>query len=200
MKNVLPWQNNSYLPSFCWLCSLPRAVCAWEFPSGLPNFILNEVSFIYFCTFMWQTCSHRLFKALNFLLPALAISFLQEKAFLNTYEEDIFFFYVDNSSLYKKVNHLQALHIIDSRRWFVTVSVDGSTMVDICWCGVRHVCVLKSETKDSLFSLLAVCCWKRSPKLSGSWFVPFKVEIVIIFSYFTESLIKWQNNVCESTL
>lgn len=57
MKNVLPCQNNDYLASFC-LLVMQAAMSGTRvstLPSGFPDSILNEISFIYFHTVMAYT-------------------------------------------------------------------------------------------------------------------------------------------------
>ena len=43
VKNVLPCENNSSLPSCCWRCRLPQVVCRESSLQGLPSFIFTQV-------------------------------------------------------------------------------------------------------------------------------------------------------------
>lgn len=45
---ILPCRNNSHLPSCGWLCGCTDWYLCESSPSGLPDSIINEVSFIYF--------------------------------------------------------------------------------------------------------------------------------------------------------
>lgn len=50
LKNVSPCQNNDHLVSCCWLVlqAAPSGMWVRALPSGLPDSVLNEISWIYF--------------------------------------------------------------------------------------------------------------------------------------------------------